>query len=236
MHNILNRTAFKTFQMRVTLPIAAAAFLSLFISACSSTKQSHTPIGQQSTVAHSIETKKPPRKIAIGDRIEIFVKEDTSFNDIYSVRESGDIIIPKVGRIKVAGLSVFEAEAAIKANLEPEQLQIATVIVDRLQNRSLTAAGQSSIIVYLTGKVKSPGQHTIPVAANTSLGLYEALLIGGGTTKFADIQKIHALRNGKDGLKSKIRMNVREINQGRAADIKARSGDIIVVPERTFGF
>jgi len=222
--------------MRVTFPIATAAFISLFSSACSLSKQSNTPVVQQSTAAYSIKKKKTPRNIAIGDRIEIFVKEDTSFNDIYSVRESGDIIIPKVGRIKVAGLSVFEAEATIKANLEPEQLQIATVIVDRLQNKSLTAAGQSSIIVYLTGKVKSPGQHTIPVAANTPLGLYEALLVGGGTTKFADIQKIHALRNGKDGLKSKIQMNVRKINQGRAPDINARSGDIIVVPERTFGF
>ena len=236
MHNILNRTALKKTQKRVAFPITAAGFLSLFISACSLSKQSKSPIVQQSTAAHSIETKKKPRNIAIGDRIEIFVKEDTSFNDIYSVRESGDIIIPKVGRIKVAGLPVFKAEATIKAHLEPDQLQTATVIVDRLQNKSLAADGQSSIIVYLTGKVKSPGKHTIPVEANTPLGLYEALLIGGGTTKFADIQKIHALRNGKEGLKSKIRMNVRAINQGRAADINARSGDIIVVPERTFGF
>ena len=235
MHNILNRIALRTIQMQVTFPIAAAIFLTLFISSCSFSEQSTTPLVQQST-ATFIEKKNPPRNIAIGDRIEIFVKEDTSFNDIYSVRESGDIIIPKVGRIKVAGLSVYKAEATIKSKLEPEQLQIATVIVDRLQNKSLTAAGQSSIIVYLTGKVKSPGQHIIPITTNTPLGLYEALLIGGGTTKFADLQKIHALRNGKDGLKSKIQMNVREINQGRAADTNALSGDIIVVPERTFGF
>ena len=236
MHNILNRIALRTIQMQVTFPIAAAIFLTLFISSCSFSEQRTTPLVQQSTATSSIEKKNPPRNIAIGDRIEIFVKEDTSFNDIYSVRESGDIIIPKVGRIKVAGLSVYKAEATIKSKLEPEQLQIATVIVDRLQNKSLTAAGQSSIIVYLTGKVKSPGQHIIPITTNTPLGLYEALLIGGGTTKFADLQKIHALRNGKDGLKSKIQMSVREINQGRAADINARSGDIIVVPERTFGF
>jgi hypothetical protein len=31
-------------------------------------------------------------------------------------------------------------------------------------------------------------------------------------------------------------MNVRGINQGKAADLPARSGDIIVVPERIFGF
>jgi len=176
------------------------------------------------------------RDIAIGDRIEIFVKEDPSFNDIYPIRESGDIIIPKVGRIKLSGLSIFEAEKNIKATLEPEQLQTATVIVDRLQNKASSPASQSSVIIYLTGKVKAPGQHTIPTGEGRSVGLYEALLIGGGTTKFADIQKIHALRSGKGGLKSKIPMNVKDINQGKAADIFARSGDIIIVPERTFGF
>jgi protein involved in polysaccharide export with SLBB domain len=176
------------------------------------------------------------RDIAIGDSIEIFVKEDPSFNEIYQVRESGHIIIPKVGRIKVSGLSIFEAESKIKATLEPDQLQTATVIVDRLQSKTHSPAGQASIIIYLTGKVKAPGQHTIPMGEGRSVGLYEALLIGGGTTKFADIQKIHALRNGKSGLKSKIAMNVKNINQGKTADIAARSGDIIVVPERVFGF
>ncbi len=189
--------------------------------------------------SHSIgknNTNPTLRDIAIGDRIEVFVKEDPSFNEIYPVRESGDIIIPKVGRIPVAGLSIFEAESKIKSTLEPNQLQTATVIVDRLQNKTRTPSGQTGIIIYLTGKVKAPGQHTIPTTGERSVGLYEALLIGGGTTKFADVQKIHALRTGNGGLKAKIRMNVKGINQGESADIPARSGDIIVVPERIFGF
>ena len=176
------------------------------------------------------------RTISIGDRIEIFVREDASFNEIYSVRESGDIIIPKVGRIKVAGLSIPEAETKIKGTLEPEQLQVATVIVDRLQYQHRSPSGQANIIIYLTGKVRAPGQHSIPITGELRIGLYEALLIGGGITKFADTQKIHALRTGKEGLKTKISMNVRGINQGKAADIPAQSGDIIVVPERIFGF
>jgi len=176
------------------------------------------------------------RDISIGDRIEVFVKEDASFNEIYSVRESGDIIIPKVGRIKVAGLSIPEAETRIKGTLEPDQLKTATVIVDRLQYHHRSPSGQASIIIYLTGKVRSPGQHNIPINDEMRIGLYEALLIGGGITKFADIQKIHALRTGQGGLKRKIAMNVRGINQGKSADIPARSGDIIVVPERIFGF
>ena len=197
---------------------------------------------RQDSTAHDSHATGPKnntpalRDIAIGDRVEIFVKEDPSFNETYPVRESGDIIIPKVGRIMLSGLSTSEAESKIKSTLEPDQLQTATVIVDRLQNKTRTPAGQAGIIIYLTGKVKAPGQHTIPTGEGRRVGLYEALLIGGGTTKFADMQKIHALRSGKGGLKSKIAMNVKGINQGKSADIPARSGDIIVVPERIFGF
>ncbi len=222
--------------IRGPLAISSALLIVILNSGCKTGDEARHAITPTPSSAISTGKESALRDIAIGDRIEVFVKEDTSFNEIYPVRESGDIIIPKVGRIKVAGLSISEAEAKIKENLEPEQLQTATVIVDRLQNKSRAPSGQPSIIVYLTGKVKAPGQHTIPTGGNRNIGLYEALLIGGGTTKFADIQKIHALRNGKNGLKSKVEMNVRGINQGRSADIPAQSGDIIVVPERTFGF
>ncbi len=66
------------------------------------------------------------------DRLEIFVTEDPQFNGVYTVRESGDIIIPIVGRIPVEGSSVEEAEKTIKEYLEQGQLQKATVLVDRL--------------------------------------------------------------------------------------------------------
>jgi len=222
--------------LRLVKPVIALILLT-FHASCS---KEHAKRGNATTPpSHSIgkkDTAPALRDIAIGDRIEVFVREDPSFNEIYPVRESGDIIIPKVGRIRVAGLSIFEAETKIKSALEPNQLQTATVIVDRLQNKTRTPSGAAGIIIYLTGKVKAPGQHTIPTTGSRSVGLYEALLIGGGTTKFADIQKIHALRSGTGGLKSKIRMNVKGINQGESADIPARSGDIIVVPERIFGF
>ena len=44
--------------------------------------------------------------------------EDARFNGVYGVREQGDIIIPIVGRIPVAGVSVKEAEKRVKEALE----------------------------------------------------------------------------------------------------------------------
>ena len=51
-----------------------------------------------------------------------------------SSREAGDIIIPRLGRIKVAGLSVKATEGRIASALESgQQIANANVIVDRLR-------------------------------------------------------------------------------------------------------
>jgi len=77
--------------------------------------------------------------IKVGDTIELFIMEDSSFNGVYKVREKGDIIIPKVGRIVIANLSVESAQARIKQTLESSQLTSATVIADRISSAAAPA-------------------------------------------------------------------------------------------------
>ena len=67
-----------------------------------------------------------------GEKLKIFVVEDSSFNGVYMVRRGGYIIMPAVGRIPVTGKTVPEAEQAISAALEETQLARATVMVERL--------------------------------------------------------------------------------------------------------
>ena len=66
-----------------------------------------------------------------GEKLKIFVVEDSSFNGVYMVRRGGYIIMPAVGRIPVTGKTVPEAEQAISAALEETQLARATVMVER---------------------------------------------------------------------------------------------------------
>lgn len=146
---------------------------------------------------------KVTKDIKMYDRLEIFVTEDPQFNGVYTVRESGDIIIPIVGRVPVEGFSVEEAEKTIKERLERGQLQKATVIVDRLlrwwwfndnHNRGYggyvgygdhdfgndrrgisnglfgsngktndQTSGGDEVSFFMTGKVSSPGQKTLPL-------------------------------------------------------------------------
>lgn len=205
------------------------------------------------------------KNIRVYDRLELFVTEDPKFNGVYSVREQGDIIIPIVGRIPVEGVTVKEAEKRVKEKLEEGQLKEATVIVDRLLwpwswnagaggpgygragagGRGISvglpgSSGESSsgdkISFFITGKVNSPGQKSLPLPEGRSLGIYEAILMSGGLGRFGDPKKIHVMRVGKNGKRVKVGVDVKKIMEGELADMPIGEGDVIVVPEKVFGF
>jgi protein involved in polysaccharide export with SLBB domain len=177
----------------------------------------------------------------------LFVEEDDAFNGTYPVREQGDIIIPSVGRIQVAGLSVGSAGSRVQTELQSRHLKKATVMLDRVGRASLSQEAANTpqatappaapkLTVYLNGKVNRPGQHRIDLPASGHLGVYEAILIAGGISNFADPAKVHVLRNDSEGKKRKIPVNIANIEKGLAKDPSIGDGDIVVVPEKVFGF
>lgn len=176
--------------------------------------------------------------IAVGDELELFVKEDPVFNNTYRVRERGDIIIPDIGRIQLKGLSVEAAESRVEAYLERGQIKDATVILDRIRDRGAgpRVAGARRMLVYMTGAVQKTGQHMLTVPDGRPLGVYEAILISGGLGQFADEQKTHVLRMDSKRVRHRIPVNIKLIRQGSAPDPAVGQGDVIVVPEKVFGF
>jgi protein involved in polysaccharide export with SLBB domain len=179
---------------------------------------------------------------APGDSLELFVKEDATLNSSYPVREGGYIVIPRAGRINVAGLSRNDAELKVKQVLQQTQLTEATVLVERTsKSAALLAAGGHSpatpkIMIYVTGAVFKPGTHNIPLPEGKNLGVYEALLITGGLARLAQDQRVEVIRSDETGRRHRALIDVRKIRQGLAADPAVAEGDIIHVPEKVFGF
>lgn len=183
--------------------------------------------------------------IRSGDTIELFVEEDDAFNGTYPVREQGDIIIPSVGRIQVAGLSLGSAGSRIQTELESRHLKKATVIVDRVGRAAVPQEAEAprapkaeaaKMMVFMNGKVNRPGQHKITLPPSGRVGVYEAILMAGGLSRFADPVRVHVLRNDSEGKKHKIPVNISNIEKGLDKDPPIGDGDIVVVPEKVFGF
>lgn len=169
-------------------------------------------------------------RIQAGDLIDVFVLEDASFNGNFIVRSSGDIIMPKVGRVGVQGLSLTEAEGSIKQILQANQLRQATVIVDP-GTRGETGGG---LTLRMSGEVAQTGRVTVKPLGDAPVSAYQAVVDAGGFKPFANRKKSYILRNSPAGV-SRINVNFDAIEAGKADDPTLIEGDCIVVPKKTFG-
>lgn len=213
------------------LPVLSAVLL----TSCQSTPPKNTYIPSPPPGA---KTPPPPRTdIVPGDELEVFVLEDSSFNGTFKVRDGGDIIMQKLGRVKVAGMSVSAAQEVLRRRLEASQIANPTVIMDRIgkATEEQKELEKARLLVYVTGQVSRPGQHMITVTGSQPITAYEALLIAGGTTEFADERRAYILRRDYAGNRKNIPLDIRAIRHGQGTDVAIQEGDLITVPERRFG-
>ncbi len=177
-----------------------------------------------------------------GDSVEVLVEEDASFNGVFEVREGGYILIPKIGRLLVAGLTRNAVEHRIQEALQRTQIKTATVFVERRASTRDFGLGSEfgsvpRVIIYVTGAVARPGQHAVPLLQGTRApGLFEVLLMAGGLARHGDESKIRILRMSDGGVRQSTTIDMRKIRDGLIADIPLGEGDIVQVPEKVFGF
>lgn len=171
-------------------------------------------------------------RIQVGDAIDVFVLEDSSFNGTFAIRPSGDIIMPKVGRVGVQGLSLTEAEARIKQTLQANQLKQATVIVDPGTRGEVGVGG--GMTVRMSGEIVQTGRVTVRPLGESPVSAYQAVVDAGGFKPFAHKRKSYILRNSASGV-MRIDVNFEAIESGKAQDPAVKEGDCIVVPRKTFG-
>jgi protein involved in polysaccharide export with SLBB domain len=168
-----------------------------------------------------------PREDVIipGESIEVYVTEDETLNSVYQVRRGGYIVMPRVGRVLLAGKSLSEAERAIKDALQVNQIKNATVMVER---PSSGGVGNDPVI-YLAGEFQHPGAWKVP--HELSATMVTTILRSGGLTDSADLTKVRLLRL-VSGQAQVEEVNVQAILNGAGlpSDISLQPGDIVVVP------
>lgn len=176
-------------------------------------------------------------RTSVGDTLDVFVLEDSSFNGKYVIRPSGDIIIPKLGRIGVVSMSLAEVETAITRQLEATQLKKATVIADPVLRGAETGETVlAGLTVYLSGNVAKSGRKFVPFVAGSQVTAFQAVMDGGGFTNFANKKKSFILRKDQFGGTQRIPVDFARIESGTLPDIPLRDGDMLVVPQKMFGF
>lgn len=159
----------------------------------------------------------------IGPTNLLFIKVlgEDGLQQTFRVDESGSITHPLLGRVKLGGQTVFEAEALIQKMLTGDYILNPNVNIFVMEH------SRFSII----GEVRKPGNYEIL----GHLSLMEGLSIAGGFTPLANQKKVKVLRHDDSGEKTMI-VNVKDILNGKTDDgrFDIQPGDVIEVPQSIF--
>jgi len=117
----------------------------------------------------------------------LFQNETSLFINGYTVSDSGNIEIPVLGRVLVAGKTMDEAISSIRQRAD-KYLKDATVIVKLI-----------SFKVSVIGEVNRPGTYN---NFNNQLTVLEAISMAGDITDYGNRKKILVLRPTYNGTRS----------------------------------
>lgn len=152
------------------------------------------------------------------DVLDIQVWKEPDLSRTVPVRPDGKITIPLLNDVQAAGLTPMELKAAIEKGLG-----------QFVENPTVSVGVQeiNSRIVYVLGKVNTPGQFPL----QQGMTVLQVLSLAGGLAEWADDKNIVILRNSA-GKQERILFNYKAVSQGKnlESNIFIMSGDTIVVP------
>ena len=131
----------------------------------------------------------------------------------YTVDESGDIEMPVLGKIHVAGLKRVEVEQTIKAQLEKQ-------VLNPLVNVNMVGAK-----VSVLGEVKNPGRVSM---SNGRLTILEALAAVGDLTPYGRRENVLITRE-VEGKLEMARLNLGDVNLYTSPYYYLQPNDVIYV-------
>jgi polysaccharide biosynthesis/export protein VpsN len=154
--------------------------------------------------------------LGIGDslNIQVFGEPDLSFESL-PVVDDGQIVMPLIGEIVVAGISVRDAQSEIRRRLADGYLI----------NPAVTVTVASYRPLYVVGEVRNPGK----VAFTPGMSVRNAIVLAGGTTERGDESRIIIERaiQGNQRFPADLSSEVRPgdtINIGRYETFAVRGG------------
>lgn len=176
-------------------------------------------------------------KLRAGDTISFQILEDRIWNSLdvpkpLVVTDSGEVDVPYIGRVMAVDKTSKQLADEIKATLEKDYYNKATVVL------SLNVANRLLGRVYIWGQVRSQGALDMQMNENLTAG--QAVLKAGGFADFANKKKVQVVRGavGANGEKKTFDLDMEQILEKGLTekDLVLQPGDLIIVPSRLINF
>ncbi len=157
----------------------------------------------------------PDYVVGPGDRFTIFIWGRYEFSHQVEVDRNGEISLPKVGVLKVWGLTFAQLNDYMLAEFSKYYKDFRlNLTMDRLR----------TIRVYVVGEAVNPGSYSLSSLST----VYNALFAAGGPTKRGSLRKIQLIRNGQTV--QTIDLYDFLLKGDKSQDGRLQSGDTIFIP------
>jgi protein involved in polysaccharide export with SLBB domain len=153
--------------------------------------------------------------LASGDSLVVTVWGAVNGTYEVSINRSGEIVIPKIGPVKLAGLPFGAVREVLKNRLAH---------IYREFDVSVSMGRLRTIKVYVVGEVHAPGDYSISGLAT----VINALGAAGGPTKNGSLRNIRVRRAA--GGEEQVDLYEFFTRGDKSRDIRLQSGDAIFVP------
>lgn len=158
-------------------------------------------------------------KLGAGDQLVLILSGDVEAAYTLEVTREGFVVIPVVGTIPVANLTLGDLEVLLK-----NRLQRVYSGVGSTTRFSLSVARLRSNQIYVVGDVLQPGSYRISSAGTALSALYAA----GGPSDRGSLRRVEIRRRGKPPIVFDVYDYL--IRGDASGDARLENGDVLFVP------
>ncbi len=145
--------------------------------------------------------------------VELFGKRVGRF--VLPVDRDGQLHLPDLGPMGVAGMSFDRMKATIEQRIENEMIGVTA---------SVTMGALRTIRIFVTGDVNRPSSYLVSGLSTVT----NALFVSGGVSKIGSLRSIEVKRGGR--LVTRLDLYALLLNGDSSGDIRLEPGDVVFVP------
>jgi polysaccharide export outer membrane protein len=146
------------------------------------------------------------------------------------IAQSGGLTAQTMNELFVYRLEKDGKQTRININLEELMIKGNQDLNIKLQPKDVVSVPIDQMLnVFVYGEVKKPG--AVPYLGSKRITLLQAIAQAGGTTEWAKKSRVMIKRKDKKtGKEMKINVNLKNMINGKIADIVLEEGDVVIVP------
>lgn len=165
----------------------------------------------------------PSYRVGVGDQLQVVLTGDVEAAYQAEVRRDGSVILPQVGRVAIAGLTLDAARSLLKQRAARAYSGISS----GKTSLDLSLSQVRTNVVYVLGEVEAPGGYQVSALST----VFHAIARAGGPTTRGSFRRIEVRRGG--ALLRTVDIYPYLLTGDGSDDIRTEQGDIIFIPLAT---